>query len=124
MLSERAEGFSLIEVLAALAVFSIAAMGLIQLQAQTSQSTRHLEARFLAQVVAENLMVEAASSPVPLLSGTATGEQVQRRRRFEWTRSITPTGRGALMLVEVSVTDPATGQVLARFHTLLEGASG
>ena len=112
------QGFSLIEVLAALGVFSIGAMGLISLNTNINRSTRHIEERFLAQVVAENAMTDAMTSSTPLVIGITTGTDTQRRREFAWTRTVGPTERPSLLFVEISVTDPATGQVLSRLQAL------
>lgn len=121
-MAERERGFSLIEVLAALGVFSVGAMGLIHLQNNTTSAARHVEARFLAQIVAENAMADLMTTPEPLLIGVSTGEEVQRHRNFVWTRTIGPTDREGLLLIEISVTDPLTGQVIARLHSLRRGA--
>lgn len=117
-MAEEQRGFSLIEVLAALGIFSIAAMGLIVLNSNLSRSARHLEARFLAQIVAENTMTDAMTGDEPLVIGITTGSEVQRRRRLSWTKTVGPTERQDLLLLEVSVTDPATGQILARLRAL------
>lgn len=117
------KGFSLIEVLAALGVFSVAAMGLIHLQSNSSQAARHIEARLLAQIVAENAMVETITSPEILEIGITSGDQVQRRRTFTWTRSINPTEHEGLNLVEISVADSETRQVMARLYALRHEAA-
>jgi general secretion pathway protein I len=117
-MAEKQKGFSLIEVLAALGVFSIAAMGLIYLNTHISRSAQHMEARFLAQVIAENVMTDTMTGNKPLVIGITTGSEAQRRRMLSWTRTIAPTERSDLLLLEVSVADPVTGQVLARLQAL------
>ena len=60
MTSPRSQqGFTLVEVLVALGVFSIAAMSLAHLGNETLVGARHVDQRFLATVEADNLMAEA-----------------------------------------------------------------
>jgi general secretion pathway protein I len=117
-MAEKQQGFSLIEVLAALGVFSIGAMGLIYLNTHISRSAQHIEARFLAQVIAENVMTDTMTGNEALVIGITTGSEAQRRQKLSWTRTIAPTERADLLLLEISVADPVTGQVLARLQAL------
>ena len=57
------QGFSLVELLVALAVFSLAAMALLNLSGENTRSAARVEDRTLGGVVAENLAVEAAVTP-------------------------------------------------------------
>ena len=111
-------GFSLVEVLAALAVFSIAAIGLSQSTGEATRGAGHMEARFLAGIVADNQLVEAMIDPAPLRPGAATGTEIQRGRTFNWTRLIAPTSRSDVMSIRLTVTDPETEQVLAELEAL------
>ncbi|MBX9813069.1 MAG: type II secretion system minor pseudopilin GspI, partial [Sphingomonas sp.] len=52
-------GFTLIEIIVALAVFSLAALALLRLEGQTVLSARLLDETMVAQMVARNVMVEA-----------------------------------------------------------------
>lgn len=121
-MARESGGFTLVETLAALAVFSIAAMGLISMTGNATRSARHLETRFLAQVVAENAMADAISDPRPMERGVETGGERQRGRDFEWTRSVADTGRDGLVSVEVAVRAAGEAQVLAQLQALKSGA--
>ncbi len=107
------QGFTLVEVLAALAVFSVAAIGLSQASGETVRGTRHIEAKSLAAIVAENQLAEALLAPGRLPDGVLSGQAVQMGRSFDWTRLVGPSPRADLQSVRLTVTDPATGQVLA-----------
>ena len=111
-------GFTLVEVLAALAVFSIAAIGLSQSTSEATRGAGHMESRFLAGVVADNQLIEAMTDPALLRPGAATGVEIQRGRSFNWTRLVAPTDRSDLMSVRVTVSDPETEQVLAEIEAL------
>ena len=69
-MTERS-GFTLIEMLVALAVFSLAAMALLNLSGENTRTAARVETRTLGGVVAENLAVEAATLP-PIEEGTAS----------------------------------------------------
>ena len=118
MSSSSQSGFSLVEVLAALAVFSIAAIGLSQSAAEATRGTSHIEARFMAGIVANNQLVEAMIDPDPVSVGAVTGTEIQRGRTFNWTRLVAPTSRGDVVSMSVTVSDPETEQVLAQLDTL------
>ena len=111
-------GFTLVEVLAALAVFSIAAVGLSQSVGETTRGAAHMESRFLASIVADNQIIDAMIDPNPLPLGSTTGTSTQRGRSFEWVRLVAPTGRPDVISISVSVQDPETEQVLARLEAL------
>ena len=56
-------GFTLIEMLVALAIFSLAALALLRLQGATVTTTGQLQDQALAQIVARNIAVEALTDP-------------------------------------------------------------
>jgi type II secretion system protein I len=114
----RQSGFTLVEVLAALGVFSISAIGLIHLSSETMVGARQVDMRALAEIEANNRMADALTTPPPLPTGVIEGESVQRGRSFDWNRTITPTQENGLYLVEVTVTSPESGQVLAHLQGL------
>ena len=58
-------GFTLLEMLVALAVFSLAALALVRLQGVTLRTAADLDSKALGQIVARNLMVDVQSDPVP-----------------------------------------------------------
>ena len=111
-------GFSLVEVIAALGVFSIAAMGMIHLSNETQINASHLDIRTLAEIEASNLVADAVTAPPPVSPGMETGESVQRGRTLKWSRTITATPQAGILLVAVDVRHPATDQVLARIQSL------
>lgn len=102
-MTER-RGFTLIEMLVALAVFSLAALALLNLSGESVRSAARVEARTLGGIVAENVAAEAMtvqSLPVGEISGeTALGGQVWR-----WRRVVSATGAPGMGRIDVRVYD-------------------
>ena len=113
------QGFTLVEVLVALGIFSIAAMSLAHLGNETLVGARHVDQRFLAIVEADNLMAEALVRPGTIPPGVVTGESMQRGRNLAWMRTIAATDREGLFAVSVTVSDAETGQQLVTRQTLM-----
>tara|TARA_R110000782_G_scaffold58962_2_gene122685 strand:+ start:3920 stop:4291 length:372 start_codon:yes stop_codon:yes gene_type:complete len=114
-------GFTLVEVLAALGVFSISAIGLIHLSSETTVGAKQVDLRALAEIEASNRMADAMTLPPPLPTGVIAGAATQRGRTFDWTRTVSPTQEDGLYLVDVTVSMPEAGQVLAHIQALRAG---
>ena len=117
-MADRA-GFTLIEMLVALAVFGLAAMALLNLSGENTRSAARVETRTLGGIVAENLAVEAATLPT-IAEGTASGSVELAGRRWRWTRIATAPGAGMLR-IDIRVSD-AEGQAAERTLFRLQGA--
>ncbi|MEH3036709.1 MAG: type II secretion system minor pseudopilin GspI [Sphingomonas adhaesiva] len=109
----HSNGFTLIEIMVALAVFSLAALALIRLEGQTIRSTGILSATLLAQTVARNVAIEAVTEAQPPLRGRATGVEQNGGRAWTWTRNVSAIGDGDVMRIDVAVAG-ADGAVLGR----------
>lgn len=106
-------GFTLIEIMVALAVFSLAALALIRLEGQTIRSTGAVSATLLAQTVARNVAIEAVTDAQPPVRGRAAGVEQAGGRAWQWTREVQPLGDGDVLRIDVAVRD-AGGAVLGR----------
>lgn len=111
-------GFSLLETMVALSVFSIAAMGLLSLNTQSVRISRELELRLLARTVAENVAVDTVTGALAAPGLVTEGEDVQRGREFKWTRTLDPTPHPGLYTVQIEVTQASSPAVLARLSLL------
>jgi general secretion pathway protein I len=78
----KAAGFTLIEVMVALAVVAIALMALLSLQHQTLQSVVRASDMTKAALLAQELMTQAETGPFPALGTTAGNFENSHPRRF------------------------------------------
>ena len=106
------EGFTLIELLVALAVFSLAALALLNLSAENTRSAARVETRTLGGIVAENLAVETMIAPA-VSEGTTTGQTPLAGRPWTWTRTVAPTEDPDLLRIHITVRTPE-GQAAER----------
>ncbi len=102
--SEPGAGFTLVEMLMALAVFSLAALALLRLSGATAVTTARLGDQALAQIVARNIAVETISDPVAPPLGTTAGQAVNGGRPWLWTRTVALSPEPRIQLVTVAVT--------------------
>jgi general secretion pathway protein I len=100
-------GFTLIEMMVALAVFSLAALALIRLEGATIRGASILDATLTAQIVARNVAIEAVTDARPPVIGDTTGTESNGGRAWQWTRHVEPTGDTRIMRIDVTVTDAA-----------------
>lgn len=103
----KARGFTLIEMMVALAVFSLAALALIRLEGATVRGAATLDTTLLAQTVARNVAVEAMTDARPPTIGAASGVEQNGGRAWSWTRTVQPTGNVRVLRIDVTVRDPA-----------------
>ena len=98
-------GFTLIEMMVALAIFSLAALAIIRLEGATLSSTAVLVDRAIGQIVVRNLAVEVLTDPVPPAFGTAGGTVVNAGRTWRWTRDVKRTEDARIVRIDLAVTD-------------------
>lgn len=101
--SARANGFTLIEMLVALAIFSLAALALLRLGGATATNSARLNDRAIAQAVARNVAVEVLSDPLPPAFGDVAGEAVNGGRRWRWTRRTARSPEARIQQIEIQV---------------------
>jgi general secretion pathway protein I len=99
--SER--GFTLIEMLVALAVVSVAALTLVRLDAFAIRSAVDLDARTLAQIVAQNEAVRLWTDPAPPTVGTSVRAADNGGRRFRVEQRTAPTADTNLLRIDLLV---------------------
>jgi general secretion pathway protein I len=100
-------GFTLLEMLVALAVFSLAALALVRLQSVTLHTAADLDSKAMGQIVARNLMVEVQTDPAPPSLGSEEGDVDNGGRRWHWTRAVRATNDRRLLRVDLTVDGQA-----------------
>lgn len=100
---EAEAGFTLIEMLVALAIFSLAALALLRLGGATAANSARLQDQAIAQIAARNLAVETLTDPEPPAFGTVTGETVNAGRRWVWTRTVARSPEPRIQQIQIRV---------------------
>lgn len=105
-------GFSLLEMVIALALFATAALAMTNLMGQNYVTAARLEERAFARTLAENLTVEAHLAP---LDGTEPSAGATRLagRDFVWSRTLTATADPDIFQLVIDVRAEPDGQILA-----------
>ncbi len=115
----RRRGFSLVEVLVALAVVSIALVALLAAAARLSRDAEHLRELTLADWVAANVLVETRlREPFPDV-GNSTGRMRMGTREFRWQRVVQNTPEPALRRIDVHVFAVDALAEAAPIHSLV-----
>jgi general secretion pathway protein I len=110
---QGSSGFTLIEIMVALAVFSLAAMALMRLEGATIRGAATLDTTIAAQMVARTVAVDAVTAAQAPPPGRVDGRMVNGGRTWTWTRNVAGTGDVRIVRIDVAVAD-RTGQVVAR----------
>lgn len=105
----NAAGFTLLEMLVALAIFSLAALALVRLQGVSARTSVDLNSRTMAQVVARNLMIERMTDPQPPTLGLSEGTQDNGGRQWSWVQQVESSEDERMLIVTVRV-DSGAGQ--------------
>jgi general secretion pathway protein I len=101
----RARGFTLVEVLVALAILAVALAAGFRSVAQTADSATVLKARTLALWVAENRLAAAQLEvPAPAV-GQREGRQDQAGATFTWHETVAGTPNPAFRRIEITVAE-------------------
>ena len=108
-----ARGFTLIEIMVALAVFSLAVLALLRLESATLRGARVLDDSLIAGIVARNVANDAVTEARPPVAGRTSGSEVDAGRTWNWVRRVTPTGNSSVVRIDVAVSNRA-GQVVGR----------
>ena len=114
-------GFTLLEILVALAVFSLAALALIRLETASVRGAAVLDRTLVANMVARNVALDAVTDARLPTAGRAAGTEANGGRTWRWTRNVTATGDARIVRIDVAVQGPS-GQVLGR-ATMVRPAS-
>ncbi len=104
-------GFTLVEVLAALMIFSVAILGLSQASTQSLRTQSYLQSRMLAGIVADNVLTDIRHER-RFSTGARKGSETQMGQTFDWRAEIAATDVNAFYRITVKVQLAGQEQVL------------
>lgn len=111
-------GFTLVEVLVALFIFSAASIALMTLSQDSISTVREVEDRYLARTIADSKMAEAVTDPARLQLGEQIGEMMQMGRTFTWVRTVLESGQPDVFAIRVEVLRAEDQYLMADVVTL------
>lgn len=100
--ANKQEGFTLVEVLAALLIFSVAIIGLSRASTQSVAHTQRLTHKTYAGVVADNQLIHARMRRGVV--GTKSGREEAGGQTYEWRLETVETPQKGLLELRVSVS--------------------
>jgi len=115
-------GFTLVEMMVALAVFSLAALALMKLVGVSIASAGAVDRKLIAQIVAENVAVEALADPVAPPLGITNGVETNGGLPWRWVRRTTRTADVRIARIDIAVAD-ARGQPAAQLTVVRPGGA-
>lgn len=98
-------GFTLIEMMVALLVFSLAAMALIRLEGASFRTATQVDRSVLGNIVARNVAVDALTTAKAPAVGLAQGVEANGGRNWRWARQVSGLGDGNALRIDVTVAD-------------------
>ena len=123
-----AAGFTLLEVLVALAIFALVAASVLSASTRSLQTAARLEDKTLAMWVADNRLTELQLAGVPAADGRDEGELTFAGRRWQWQSEIQQTSEPSMRRVTLWVAARpergARGEVHERALVSLSGFLG
>ncbi|HYM34466.1 MAG TPA: type II secretion system minor pseudopilin GspI [Steroidobacteraceae bacterium] len=99
----KARGFTLIEVLVALAIVSIGMLVVIQTVSQTANNSSYLRDKTIAHWVAMNQLTLMRLNPTVPTTGTSSDESEMAGQRWRWSAAVTQTAIDSMFRIDVTV---------------------
>lgn len=125
---KRMGGFTLLEVLVALAIFALVAASVLTATARSLQIAARLEDKTLAMWIADNRLSEMQLAREPVADGREQGEVAFAGRRWQWQSEVEATSEADMRRVTLWVApmaqDRSAGGVRERAVVSLNGFIG
>lgn len=110
-------GFSLLEVVVAIAVFSLGAMATLNVLGQSGRNAEADESRLVAGIVAENRIAEVMAMSRAPATGATHGSETALSRTWDWEMRVAPSPEPRILRIDVSVRETGRAQVLAEYSS-------
>ena len=98
------DGFSLLELLVAMAILSLAVIPMIATQSTALRSANRLTEKTLARMVGENALTDFITSDISPGFGTIRGSGIQAGMDFDWQAHIGPIRGQKILQISLSVS--------------------
>ena len=115
---DKVGGFTLLEILVALAVLAIALLAALRASSVAVQNSSEIRDRLLAGWVAQNRLAEHRARREWLPLGVVRGEETQAGVRFRWEEKTVSTPNSQFRRVEVRVFSGESAAGEGNDHTL------
>ena len=99
----RGRGFTLLEVLVALAIFAVVAASVLSASARSLKTAARLEDKTFATWLADNRLQEIQLADAPPVEGREQGEESYAGRRWLWQSEVQGTSEPSMLRVTVHV---------------------
>lgn len=119
---KRQRGFTLVEVLVALAILAVALAAASRASAMMADSSVALRERLLASWVAQNRLAELQARRAWPAAGVREGEAEQAGLKLVWHETVSTTPNAAFRRIEISVGKPGDPHRLAQLTGYLARA--
>ena len=110
------DGFSLLELLVAIAILSLAVIPMIATQSTAIRSSSRLNEKEIARFVAENALTELSISEIPPEPGMRRGTENQAGFNYDWQAVISRIPNQPLMTIALSVSREGSTDTLYRLN--------
>ena len=111
-------GFTLVELMVALAIFSLVALTLLKLEGAIVRNSGEIASHAMGQIVAHNMAVETITDPRAPPLGKAEGVTDNGGRNWSWKRTTASTADARLVRIDIEIRDeagrPSANLTLAR----------
>ena len=123
--NRRIGGFTLIEILIALAIVAIGLAAAVRATSQVTAGAENARVRLVASWVAQDRLAERSARgdwPAP---GTVSGSATQGPFAFAWRESVSTTAEPSLRRIDIAIAETARPDyVVARLTGYLFGPEG
>lgn len=99
----EANGFTLLEMMVALAIFALAALSLMKLQSFTLANAAEVEGRAMAELTLQNQLAEMLTNPAPLAAGASEGQVDNGGLTWRWRANVSPSVEPSVLRIDLSV---------------------